>query len=55
MKGAGGGYGFDRVTELGREIEKAAKEKDADRCRALNEELAELMANTEIVFVDKPL
>lgn len=27
MKGAGGGYGFDRVTELGREIEIAAKRK----------------------------
>jgi len=55
MKGAGGGYGFDRVTELGREIEIAAKESNADRCRSLNEELSQLMANTDIVFVDKPL
>lgn len=55
MKGAGGGYGFDRVTELGREIEIAAKESNADRCRSLNKELSQLMANTDIVFVDKPL
>lgn len=55
MKGAGGGYGFDRVTELGREIEIAAKESNAARCRSLNEELLQLMANTDIVFVDKPL
>jgi HPt (histidine-containing phosphotransfer) domain-containing protein len=55
MKGAGGGYGFDRVTELGREIEMAARAADAERCRVLNEELAETMSKTDIVFVNKPL
>lgn len=55
MKGAGGGYGFHRVTELGREIEMAAKESNVDRCRTLNDELSQYMADTEVVFVDKPL
>lgn len=55
MKGAGRGYGFDRVTELGREIESAAKERNAARCRFFTEELSQLMENTDIVFVDKPL
>lgn len=26
MKGSGGGYGFDRITEIGRDIEAAAKD-----------------------------
>lgn len=30
IKGAGGSYGFDRVTEFGAAIERAAKAADAD-------------------------
>ena len=29
MKGAGGGYGFDGVTEIGKNLEEAAKEADS--------------------------
>ena len=39
MKGAGGGYGFDRITELGAVIESAAAAGDADAIRAANEQL----------------
>ena len=33
IKGAGGSYGFDRVTEFGAAIERAAKAADADAIR----------------------
>lgn len=29
MKGSGGGYGFDTITEIGRSLERAAKNADA--------------------------
>jgi hypothetical protein len=29
MKGSGGGYGFDQITEIGKLIEDSAKTKDA--------------------------
>jgi hypothetical protein len=31
LKGTGSGYGFPRIGDLGREIEKAAEERDAER------------------------
>lgn len=55
MKGAGGGYGLDRVTELGRKIEEAAKAGNVAAALQSTEELAEYMKNTEIVFVNRPL
>ncbi len=30
LKGVGGGYGFDDITDFGREIEAAAREQNAD-------------------------
>lgn len=33
MKGSGGGYGFDRLTEIGAQIEQAAREGDCARVR----------------------
>jgi HPt (histidine-containing phosphotransfer) domain-containing protein len=30
MKGSGGGYGFDRITEIGRQLEEAAKTGDKE-------------------------
>lgn len=55
MKGAGGGYGLDRVTELGRKIEEAARNGDVADALRSNEELAAYMKETEIVFVNRPL
>ena len=50
IKGSGGGYGFDRVTELGREIEQAAAAENAEKLHDLIEELAEYMDKLEIKY-----
>lgn len=50
MKGSGGGYGFDRITEIGRQIEDAAKDKDPARIGRCADELAEYLARIEIVY-----
>jgi len=50
MKGSGGGYGFDLITELGRAIEQAAKEKDDDLIKAKVEELKEYLGKIEIIY-----
>lgn len=31
MKGSGGGYGFDEITNIGRDIEEAAKTHDTEK------------------------
>jgi hypothetical protein len=49
MKGAGGGYGFDRITELGDVIESAAIKGDAATIGAINDELADYLARVEPV------
>jgi HPt (histidine-containing phosphotransfer) domain-containing protein len=49
MKGAGGGYGFDEITEIGREIEEAAKNKDKLEVRKLNIRLAEYLSVVKVV------
>jgi len=33
MKGAGGGYGFDAITDIGAALEEAAKDKNPDDVR----------------------
>src|SRR5690349_7799020 len=40
MKGAGGGYGFDRITDIGRAIETAAKSGDRATIERFVAELA---------------
>ncbi|MBS0149519.1 MAG: Hpt domain-containing protein [Nitrospira sp.] len=50
MKGAGGSYGFDRVTEIAAVIERAAKAADI---RAIQQKLPELesyLSRVEIVY-----
>lgn len=39
IKGVGGGYGFDLMSELGAAIESAAKEQNADQVREKIEQL----------------
>jgi HPt (histidine-containing phosphotransfer) domain-containing protein len=34
MKGSGGGYGFDRISEIGASLEEAAKRGGGDEIRA---------------------
>jgi len=49
MKGAGGGYGFDRITEIGGVIETAALAGDVSVIRDANEQLADYLARVEPV------
>ncbi len=50
MKGSGGGYGFDRITEIGRGIETAAK--DSNRQDILDEanDLRDYLDRVKVVF-----
>lgn len=51
MKGSGGGYGFDKITELGNSIEIAAKKSDAEAIASLKKELEEYLEQIEIIYV----
>ena len=50
MKGSGGGYGFDPITEYGGEIEQAALLKDGAAVTAALGKLADYLARVEPVF-----
>ena len=49
MKGAGGGYGFDVITDLGRDIEQAAQDKNTVEIKRLAQELSIYLARVEVV------
>ena len=50
MKGTGGTYGFDGITDLGAEIESAAKAGEAEAIRRGVENLLEYLRHLEIVY-----
>ncbi len=50
MKGAGGGYGFDGVTEIGKNLEEAAREANSDKIRDGVHELAEYLSKVEVIY-----
>lgn len=50
MKGSGGGYGFDRVSQLGMALEEAAKEGEKEEISRLVEELAGYLDKVEVVY-----
>jgi PAS domain S-box-containing protein len=50
MKGTGGSYGFDVITNLGKSIEFAAKGKNPDEIKKSVHELKEYLNNVKIVF-----
>lgn len=50
LKGVGGGYGFDHLSELGAKIEIAAKEKNVGEINELTEEMADYMTRVEVVY-----
>ena len=50
MKGAGGGYGFDRITEIGAELEAAGIARDAASALHWNEELSRYLAEIEVRY-----
>ena len=50
MKGSGGGYGFDKITDIGMHIEQAAKEKNAAEIRTQLEILSRYLDCVEVVY-----
>ena len=50
MKGAGGSYGFDAITDIGGSLEQAAKGKDADGIQRSVQELAIYLDQVEVVY-----
>ena len=50
MKGSGGGYGFNDLSDIGRAIEKAAKNKDKKSVRQSINDLTDYLNKLEIVY-----
>lgn len=48
MKGAGSAYGFDRISELGADLEAASRVADEPQVRRLHAELADYLARLEV-------
>ncbi len=51
IKGSGGSYGFDEVSRIGLDLEKAALEQNDNAMRNLTGELEDYLARVEIVYV----
>ncbi len=50
MKGSGGGYGFDKISEIGKGIEEAAKSGDVASIQTRLKELGEYVENVRISY-----
>ncbi|MBF0316676.1 MAG: Hpt domain-containing protein [Nitrospirae bacterium] len=50
LKGSGGGYGFDYLTEVGKAIEVAAKASDAQEIVRQVQLLEEFLDQVEVVY-----
>ena len=50
IKGDGGSYGFDSMTEMGRSLEQAAAMRDAGAVTALAQKLLSYMDSVKVVF-----
>ena len=50
MKGSGTGYGFPEITELGRTLEKAAKEENQERVQTEIDSLRHYLSCLEVVY-----
>jgi HPt (histidine-containing phosphotransfer) domain-containing protein len=50
MKGTGGGYGFDAITDIGRSLEQAATEKNIAEIKRLLSEFARYLEQVEVVY-----
>ncbi|HEX9092637.1 MAG TPA: Hpt domain-containing protein [Coriobacteriia bacterium] len=51
MKGSGGGYGFDGITEIGFRLENAGGSSDRSAARAALEDLGAYLRNVEVLDV----
>ncbi|WP_447986493.1 Hpt domain-containing protein [Nitrospira sp. Nam74] len=50
MRGDGGGYGFHKISEIGRALEKAAVEKNSDEITERVHELTNYLGRIEVVY-----
>ena len=50
MKGSGGGYGFDGITDIGKSLEMVAAEKNHEEIRKWIAELATYLDCVEIIY-----
>ena len=50
MKGSGGGYGFDAITDIGRSLEQAATDANPTEILNLAKELTNYLERVEIVY-----
>lgn len=50
MKGVGGGYGFERISEIGRAIEEAAAQRDGPAVQRLVDQLERYLTSVKIVY-----
>jgi HPt (histidine-containing phosphotransfer) domain-containing protein len=50
MKGSGGGYGFDGITEIGGRLEMAGRDTDPDSARAAIDDLRSYLRNVEVSY-----
>ncbi len=51
MKGAGGGYGFEEITDIGRSIEESAEGKNQEEVKKWVINLSNYLDRVEIVYV----
>ena len=51
LKGSGGSYGFDFVSEIGGNIENAASQKNQERIQVNNKDLKEYLGRVEVSYV----
>ncbi len=52
LKGVGGGYGFDFITEIGDKIEKSALISDGSHIQSLIDIMETSLDNLEIIYED---
>ncbi len=50
IKGEGGSYGFDRMTDVGRVMEDAARKRDSSTVSRLARELLDWLEHVEVVY-----
>ncbi len=50
MKGSGGGYGFDDITNIGKFLEQAAKDRDSEGIRKFVSELKTYLDYVEVGY-----
>jgi hypothetical protein len=50
LKGVGGGYGFERISEIGAELELAAQQEDTSKISELLDSYADYLSRIEVVY-----